>query len=89
MPVLLHDAQPTTQIAQPIDMVLNQGTYSSWRCVDVLRRYDGNTSFRTYPSENNADLIGAIASAHELAPENVLVANGSGPLLKSGVNCSI
>jgi len=59
------------------------GTYCSPRCLDVLRRYDGITSLRTYPSESNTDLIETIARTHGVSAENVVVDNGSGPILKS------
>jgi histidinol-phosphate aminotransferase len=68
---------------KPIDMALNHGTYCSRRCLDVLRRYDGITSLRIYPSEGNTDLIETIARTHGVSAENILVDNGSGPILKS------
>jgi histidinol-phosphate aminotransferase len=65
------------------DMTLNHGTICSERCVEVLRRHDSNTALRAYPRANNDDLRAAIAAFDGVAPENVLVANGSGPLLKA------
>ena len=70
-------------IAQPIDMALNHGTYCSERCVQVLRGYDSNRSLRIYPPADNKDLRSAIAKDAGVEPGNVLVANGSGPLLKT------
>jgi histidinol-phosphate aminotransferase len=67
----------------PIDMALNHGTYCSRRCLDVLRGYDGITSLRIYPSKGNNDLIETIARIHGASAENILVDNGSGPILKS------
>ncbi|WP_437281170.1 histidinol-phosphate transaminase [Sorangium sp. So ce375] len=69
--------------APPIDMALNHGTYCSERCADVLRRHAGNASLRGYPAADNGDLRRAIAADAGVRPENVLVANGSGPLLKT------
>lgn len=66
-----------------IDMALNHGTYCSERCLDILRRYDSNRSFRLYPAADNGDLRRAIAKKDHVEPSNVLVANGSGPLLKT------
>lgn len=66
-----------------IDMALNHGTYCSERCLDVLRRYDSNRSFRLYPAADNGDLRRALAEKDDVGPENILVANGSGPLLKT------
>jgi histidinol-phosphate aminotransferase len=72
-----------TPLRTPIDMALNHGTYCSRRCLDVLRRYDGITSLRIYPSESNTDLIETIARIHGVSAENILVDNGSGPILKT------
>lgn len=69
--------------APPIDMALNHGTYCSERCADVLRRHAGNISLRSYPAGDNGDLRRALAADAGVRPENVLVANGSGPLLKT------
>ncbi|WP_437745704.1 histidinol-phosphate transaminase [Sorangium sp. So ce1504] len=69
--------------APPIDMALNHGTYCSERCADVLRRHAGNISLRIYPAGDNGDLRRALAADAGVRPENVLVANGSGPLLKT------
>jgi histidinol-phosphate aminotransferase len=70
-------------IAQPVDLALNHGTYCSERCADVLRRYESNRSLRIYPTADNGDLRRAIAKDAGVQPDNVLVANGSGPLLKT------
>lgn len=67
----------------PIDMALNHGTYCSARCLEVLRRYDSTQSLRLYPASDNGDLRRALAQDANVEPENVLVANGSGPLLKT------
>src|SRR4026209_3033738 len=63
-------------------MALNHGTYCSQRCLDVLRSYSGDTSLRIYPPESNTDLIEMIARIHGVPAENILVDNGSGPILK-------
>ncbi len=70
-------------VAQPIDMALNHGTYCSERCMEVLRRYDSNQSLRIYPPADNGDLRRALAKDAGVQSDNVLVANGSGPLLKT------
>jgi len=64
-------------------MALNHGTYCSERCLDVLRRYDSNRSLRLYPAADNGDIRRAIAKKDDVELTNVLVANGSGPLLKT------
>ncbi len=67
----------------PVDMVLNHGTYCSPRCAAVLEGKLTRTSLRSYPPADNRDLKRALARDAGVAPENVLVANGSGPILKS------
>ncbi|MBK9259525.1 MAG: histidinol-phosphate aminotransferase family protein [Polyangiaceae bacterium] len=49
----------------------------------MLRRYDSNRALRLYPAADNGDLKAAIAKDAGVQPRNVLVANGSGPLLKT------
>ncbi|WP_438035880.1 pyridoxal phosphate-dependent aminotransferase [Sorangium sp. So ce204] len=77
------DAPNRRSGAPPIDMALNHGTYCSERCADVLRRHAGNIALRSYPAGDNGDLRRALAADAGVRPENVLVANGSGPLLKT------
>lgn len=74
---------PHNVVTPPIDMALNHGTYCSEQCVQVLRNYDSNRSLRMYPPAGNEDLRSAIAQDAGVKPSNVLVANGSGPLLKT------
>lgn len=66
----------------PIDMALNHGTYCSEASLEVLKRFNTNTSLRLFPSSDNKELRQALAQDAGVSPENVLVANGSGPLLK-------
>lgn len=84
--------QTTTRYAQvnqgraappPVDMALNHGTYCSEQCMGIMRRHDSNVSLRSYPASDNGDLLRALAADAGVMPENVLVANGSGPLLKT------
>jgi histidinol-phosphate aminotransferase len=79
----MQEATKDITSSDPIDLALNHGTYCSRSCVDVLGRYDGITSLRIYPSKNNADLLETIARVHGVSAENILVDNGSGPILKS------
>lgn len=67
----------------PVDMVLNHGTYCSAACADVLAGKHSRTALRAYPLADNGDLRRALAADAGVGPEHVLVANGSGPLLKS------
>jgi len=70
-------------VRTPVDMVLNHGTYCSARCAATLEGRLARTSLRGYPPADNRDLKVALARDAGVAPENVLVANGSGPILKS------
>ena len=70
---------------EPIDMALNHGTYASERCAEALRKYNSMTAFRFFPGKENKPLREAIAQSCGVGVENVFVANGSGPLLKTCV----
>ena len=65
------------------DLALNHGTYCSARCAEVLDRYRSRTALRTYPAADNGDLRRALAEEANVSPASILVANGSGPLLKT------
>lgn len=67
----------------PVDMVLNHGTYCSPRCGEILADKLTRTSLRSYPLADNGDLKQALADDAGVSPKNILVANGSGPILKS------
>lgn len=80
----VHVVDPCSRpAALPVDMALNHGTYCSERCIDVMRRHDDSASLRIYPAADNGDLRRALARDAGVQPENVLVANGSGPLIKT------
>jgi histidinol-phosphate aminotransferase len=64
-------------------MVLNHGTYCSPRCAEVFAQRGERTSLRSYPLADNGDLKRALAQDAGVRPENILVANGSGPIIKS------
>lgn len=74
------DVSPTKL---PINLGLNDGTYASERCAEVLRKYNSPLSFRHFPSKDNRELREVIARLAGVKLENVFVANGSGPLLKT------
>jgi histidinol-phosphate aminotransferase len=63
-------------------MALNQGTICSPRCIEVLERHLRADALRSYAPADDGDLRRAVAAHHGLSEGNVLVANGSGPLLK-------
>jgi histidinol-phosphate aminotransferase len=67
----------------PVDMALNHGTYCSPRALDVLRRHADRTSLRFYAPADDGALRAAIGRHAGVSAASILVANGSGPLLKS------
>ncbi|MFM7203224.1 MAG: pyridoxal phosphate-dependent aminotransferase [Myxococcota bacterium] len=77
-----HSGAPTFATSTPIDMALNHGTYCSDASLAVLQHFKTNTSLRHFPAADNGELRAALAAQDGLQAENVLVANGSGPLLK-------
>lgn len=70
---------------RPLNLGLNDGIYMPQACLDVLRRLDSRTALRNYASEDNRPLLEAIARREGLAPENVFLQNGSGPILRQVV----
>lgn len=66
-----------------VDMALNHGTRCAPGVMEVLRRYCEPTSLRFYGPADDGALRGAIAADAGVSSEHVLVANGSGALLKS------
>lgn len=80
--------QPATApagVTLPLNLGLNDGTYAPARCLDVLRRYTERTDFRNYSTADNAPLREAIARVDQVAPENVFLHNGTGPILKLAI----
>ena len=72
-------------VSLPLNLGLNDGTYAPQRCLDVLRRYTERTDFRNYSTPDNAPLREAIARVDGVAPENVFLHNGTGPILKQAI----
>lgn len=72
-------------VSLPLNLGLNDGTYAPQRCLDVLRRYNERTDFRNYSTSDNAPLREAIARIDQVAPENVFLHNGTGPILKLAI----
>lgn len=73
----------STGQSMPIDMALNHGTYCSERALEVLRRHADPTALRFYAAADDGDLRAAIAAHVGVPAASILVANGSGPLIKS------
>lgn len=72
-------------VTLPLNLGLNDGTYAPQRCVEVLRRYTERTDLRNYSTPDNSPLREAIAEADGVAPDNVFLHNGTGPILKLAI----
>ncbi len=66
----------------PINLGLNDGTYCPQRCIEVLSRFRDRTSLRHYTTPDNRPLREAVARECQVAPENIYLTSGSGPILK-------
>ena len=66
----------------PLNLGLNDGTYAPQSCLDVLRRFTERTDFRNYSTPDNDPLREAIARVDQVAPENIFLHTGTGPILK-------
>jgi histidinol-phosphate aminotransferase len=71
-----------TELRLPINLGLNDGTICPQSCVDVMLQHNSRTSLRNYTTSTNAPLLKVICEQDGVQPENIYVANGSGPLLK-------
>jgi histidinol-phosphate aminotransferase len=69
----------------PLNLGLNDGTYAPQKSLDVLRRFTERTDLRNYSTPDNAPLREAIARADRVAPENVFLHCGTGPILKLAI----
>lgn len=69
----------------PLNLGLNDGTYASQKSLDVLRRFTERTDLRNYSTPDNAPLREAIARVDQVAPENVFLHCGTGPILKLAI----
>ncbi|MFV8755419.1 pyridoxal phosphate-dependent aminotransferase [Nannocystaceae bacterium ST9] len=74
-----------TGVSLPLNLGLNDGTYAPQKCLDVLRRFTERTDLRNYSTPDNAPLREAIARVDQVAPENVFLHCGTGPILKLAV----
>lgn len=71
-----------TELKLPINLGLNDGTICPASCVDVMQAHNTRTSLRNYTTADNDPLLDVICEQDGVKPENVFLANGSGPLLK-------
>lgn len=69
----------------PLNLGLNDGTYAPQKSLDVLRRFTERTDLRNYSTPDNAPLREAIAKVDQVAPENVFLHCGTGPILKLAI----
>jgi histidinol-phosphate aminotransferase len=80
-----HPATAPAGVTLPLNLGLNDGTYAPLRCLEVLRRYTERTDFRNYGAADNRPLLEAIARIDGVAPDNVFLHNGTGPILKLAI----
>ncbi len=73
---------PPDGVTLPLNLGLNDGTYMAQACVEVMQANCHRTALRNYTTGDNTPLREAIAEADGVAPENVFLRNGSGPILK-------
>lgn len=77
-------AEVAPGVRVPLNLGLNDGCYSPAACAQVLARYqaEGRLAFRWYTTADNDPLRAVIARLDGVQPDNVFLANGSGPILK-------
>ncbi len=68
-----------------INLRLNNGCYCSEACRDVLTNFKGDFRLSLYTDENNERLLDALSKFHAIPEANIILANGSGPLLMRGL----
>lgn len=68
-----------------LDLGLNEGIWCPDACQDVMRHYTGREALRAYSSPDNDDLLDAIAESDRVDRDCILLGQGSGPLLSTGV----
>ena len=66
----------------PINLGLNDGTICPKSCIDIISDHSDRTSLRNYTSADNDPLLDTICAKDGVNPENIYLANGSGPILK-------
>ncbi len=71
-----------TSVSLPLNLGLNDGTYMPAACVAVMEAQSHALGLRNYGTKGNDQLRAAVARHDSVAPANVLVRNGSGPILK-------
>ena len=66
----------------PINLGLNDGTICPKSCIDIMNQHNERTALRNYTTADNDPLLATICEKDGVNPENIFVANGSGPILK-------
>ena len=66
----------------PINLGLNDGTICPKSCIDIMNAHNDRTCLRNYTTADNDPLLDTICKKDGVNPENIYVANGSGPILK-------
>lgn len=66
----------------PINLGLNDGTVCPKSCIDIMNAHNDRTCLRNYTTADHDPLLDTICKKDGVNPENIYVANGSGPILK-------
>ncbi|MEM1350120.1 MAG: aminotransferase class I/II-fold pyridoxal phosphate-dependent enzyme, partial [Myxococcota bacterium] len=69
----------------PLNMGLNEGTYSPAACNEVFERFAKREACRRYSSSDNLPLKEYLAEEHGVSPGYIFLGHGSGPLLKEAL----
>lgn len=80
-----EDRETHQQVGPPLNLGLNDGTWSAGAAAEVMRQFTGRTALRNYSHAENQPLLDAIALVDKVGPEHIYLANGSGPILKQCV----
>ncbi len=75
----------SSEVALPLNLGLNDGTYAPQRCLDVFRQFTQRTDLRNYGSPENGPLREAIARYDSVDADNIYLHNGTGPILKQAI----
>ena len=77
-----NEQDVNVELNLPINLGLNDGTICPKACIDVMQRHKSITSLRNYTTSLNNPVLDTISQIDGVAPDNIYLANGSGPILK-------
>lgn len=77
-----NEQDVNVELNLPINLGLNDGTICPKSCIDVMQRHNSITSLRNYTTSLNNPVLDTISQLDGVTPDNIYLANGSGPILK-------